>query len=55
MVIDEKADFGGGAFALLGVLEHLEAMAYKQAIEGVMHPGMLRGGGVVIPGVSVAY
>lgn len=44
MVIDEKVGFGGGAFALLGVLEHPEDMAYKQAIEGVVHPGMLGGG-----------
>lgn len=38
MVIDEKVDFGGGGFTLLGVLEHPEATAYRQAIEGVMHP-----------------
>lgn len=38
MVIDEKVDFGGGAFALLGVLEHSEATAYRQAIEGIMYP-----------------
>lgn len=39
MVRDEKVDFGGGAFALLGVLKHPEVMAYRQGIEGIMYPG----------------
>lgn len=44
MVIDKKVDFGGDAFALLGVLEHPEAMAYKQATEGVDAPWNAGGG-----------
>lgn len=54
MVRDEKVDFGGGAFTLLGVLKHPEGMAYRQAIEGIMHPGdaCVWGGD---SGVSVAY
>lgn len=39
MVRDEKVDFGGGAFTLLGVLKHPEAMAYRLPIEGIMYPG----------------